>query len=314
MWHDLYKNMFNLSELINPKLIISDLNAKTKEEAIRILIDKLFELKPKQSINKEETYQAVIKRENLQSTGIGEKIAIPHARIEGWKEFALVMGISKDGIDFQSPDKAAAKLICLMISPAENPYTILQTMAAIARFIKNINGVDILLRRAGTAESICEEFKKSEIETSSLILAHDIMQPVKYILKLDTPIEEVIQTMHLNYIDVLPVVNENNKFCGQLSCLDIFEYGIPNFFKQLHTVSFVRHIDPFEKYFKIKRQLKVKDLLKDKRTTISKNATLIEILFDLTVKNKPRLFVVDDNGILEGVIDRFNIVDRILFF
>lgn len=306
--------MFNLSDLITPKLIISDLKAKTKEEAIRILIDKLFELKPKQSINKEETYRAVINRENLQSTGIGEKIAIPHARIEGWKEFALVIGISKEGIDFQNPDKSPARLICLMISPAENPYTILQTMAAIARFIKNINGVDILLGSASTAEAICEEFKKSEIKTSSLILAHDIMRAAKYILKLDTPIEEVIQTMHLNYIDVLPVVNENNKFCGQLSCLDIFEYGIPNFFKQLHTVSFVRHIDPFEKYFKIKRQLKVKDLLKDKRTTISKNATLIEILFELTVKNKSRLFVVDDNGMLEGVIDRFNIVDRILFF
>lgn len=306
--------MFNISDFINPKLIISDLNVKTKEEAIRALVDKLFEIKPNQPAGKEEVCRAVLKRENIQSTGIGEKIAIPHARIEGWKEFALVIGISKDGIDFQSPDKTPAKLICLMISSVENPYTILQTMAAIARFVKDGQGVDMILQRAGTAELIYEEFKKNEIKTTKIILARDIMRPVKHVLKLDTSIEEAVQTIHLNHIDVLAVVDENNKIRGQLSCSDIFEYGIPNFFKQLRTVSFVRHIDPFEKYFKIKRRLKVKDFLKDNCATISQNATLIEIVFELTVKNNPRLFVVDDNGALEGVIDRFSIVDKILFF
>lgn len=306
--------MFNIHDHINPRLIAVNLQAKTKQEAIKILINNLFEEKRNLPADKQSVYKAVLERENAQTTGIGDKLAFPHARIEGWKEFAIAIGISREGIDFQSPDKMPAEFICLMISSTENPYTILQTMAAIARFVHNINGIEKLLERAPTAELIYDEFCKHEIKTTQLILARDIMRPVKLFLKLNTSIEEVVRTMHLKQVDILPVVDEHNKICGQLSCLDIFEHGIPNFFKQLHTVSFVRHIDPFEKYFKIKRQLTVKDFLKNDCATIPEDATLIEILFELTIKNKPRLFVTGENGTLKGIIDRFSIVDKILFF
>ncbi|MFH1690990.1 MAG: PTS sugar transporter subunit IIA [Candidatus Omnitrophota bacterium] len=306
--------MFNIHDHINPRLITLNLQAKTKQEAIEMLVNKLFDERSDLAFGKDLVYKAILEREDAQTTGIGDKLAFPHARIDGWKDFVIVIGVNKEGIDFQSPDKMPAKFVCLMISSIDNPYTILQTMAAIARFFHNINGVETLLERATTPQLIFDEFSKYEVKTASLIHARDIMRPVKHFLKLNTSIEDVVRTMHLKHVDVLPVVDENNKICGQLSCLDIFEHGIPNFFKQLHTVSFVRHIDPFEKYFKIKRQLTVKDFLKSECATIPQEATLIEILFELTVKNKPRLFVTGKNSTLEGVIDRFSIVDKILFF
>ena len=131
---------------------------------------------------------------------------------------------------------------------------------------------------------------------------------------LETSIEEATHIMHLNRLDVLAVLKENSEYCGEISCLDIFEHGMPDFFKQLNTVSFVKHIDPFEKYFKIKGDLKVKDFYKRGDSSIKDTATLLEIIFNMTVKKKSKLFVVKEDGRLAGVIDRFCIIDKVLFF
>ena len=50
--------------------------------------------------------------------------------------------------------------------------------------------------------------------------------------------------MHLHRIDVLPVIDSDNNLRGEISCLKIFTYGIPDFFKQLETISFVRYLVP----------------------------------------------------------------------
>ncbi len=120
--------------------------------------------------------------------------------------------------------------------------------------------------------------------------------------------------MHLDRRSILPVVNENNRFYGEISCYDIFAFGMPDFFRQLQTISFVRHIDPFEKYFNIKKGLSVKDLDLKEGKGIKKDSTLLEIVFEMTVKKKSKLFIVEDDGTLSGVIDRFCIIDKILFF
>ena len=119
--------------------------------------------------------------------------------------------------------------------------------------------------------------------------------------------------MHLSKLDILPVIDEDDMLIGEISCLDIFSYGIPDFFNQLQTISFMKYLDPFEKYFKFKKDLKVKDIYKSDVNTIKRDATLIEMIFEMTTRNKSKLFVVR-KGKLVGVVDRFTIIDKILFF
>lgn len=306
--------MINIGKYIKSDLIITDLGAKNKEEAIHNLVERIYKISPLCAGYSEEkdTFNEVMAREKMQTTGIGEGMAFPHARISGWGEFIVAIGINKTGIEFNSLDNVAVNFICLMISSPDQPYIILQTMAAIIRFMRDTRNMDNLFEDF-TAERIIIEFLKYNIQASKVILARDIMRPVKIVVDLDTTIENAARTMHLKHLDVLPVVDKENRFRGAISCFDIFSYGIPDFFNQLNTVSFVRHIDPFEKYFKIKRNLAVKDILKEDSMDLSQEATLVEIIFEITVKNKPKLFVVD-NGKLAGEIDRFNIIDKILFF
>lgn len=305
--------MINISKYICPELIITDLKAKTKEDAVRLLVRRLYEVKSDIiSVSEQETANEILRREELHTTGLGQQVAFPHARIESWGELQIVIGITREPIDFHSLDGLPVHFICLMISSSKDPYIILQSMASIVHFVNSIDPSQITFEGMNSAE-VAEKLKSYELRSDKVIKAVDIMRPIKISAVLDTSLEEISRNMHLHQADVIPVVDDKNNLCGQISCFDIFSYGIPDFFKNLNTVSFVRNLDPFEKYFRFEKELTAKDVIDKKCATIDTDATLVEIIFELTIKNKLKLFVVKD-GVLEGEIDRFSIIDKVLFF
>lgn len=296
--------------------MVPELKASSKEEAIKLLIEKIYQGPGAKDlpVSREEAYNSVINRESLQSTGIGNELAFPHARIEGWGEFRLAMGVLRDGVDFNSLDGKPAKFIFLMISSTEQPYMILQSMSAIIRFIGDMGPEGDMLSNPIKIDRVLDIMQKKEIEATEQVLARDLVRPVKDFVTLKTPLEDVTQKMHLKRISIMPVVHDDNRFYGEISCYDIFTFGMPDFFRQLQTISFVRHIDPFERYFRLNKGLKVEDLGLKEGKGVKKDSTLLEIVFELAVKRKPKLFVLEDDGTLAGVIDRFSIIDEILFF
>ncbi|MDP8298746.1 MAG: PTS sugar transporter subunit IIA [Candidatus Tantalella remota] len=308
--------MIDISQYLNSQSMVPELKASTKEGAIKLLIEKIYQEPGGDDIavSKDEAYNSVMNRESLQSTGIGNELAFPHARIEGWGEFRLAMGVLRDGVDFNSLDGNPAKFIFLMISSPEQPYMILQAMAAIIRFIGDMGPEGEILSNSIKIDRILNIMQKKEIEATEHVLAYDIARPVKDFVTLKTPIEDVTQKMHIKRISILPVVQDDNRFYGEISCHDIFTFGMPDFFRQLQTISFVKHVDPFEKYFSINKGLRVEDLGLKEGTGIKKDSTLLEIVFELAVKKKSKLFMLEDDRTLAGVIDRFSIIDKILFF
>ena len=88
----------DINEYVDERLIVPELEASTKEEAVHILADKIFEVRPDicpEGFTRSDLYRAVIERENIQTTGLGDGIAFPHARVERFDNFALAIGISK---------------------------------------------------------------------------------------------------------------------------------------------------------------------------------------------------------------------------
>ena len=307
--------MDSINRYIDDSLIISDLQAETKDDALRLLVNRIFEKRSNlfpENFTSSDLYKEVIKREKIQTTGLGSGIAFPHTRIADLNDFALAIGISKKPIDWQSIDKKPCHVICLMVSPLLKPYLILQIMAVLAKFMGRPNNIEKITSGL-SPQQIAELIKGSALETGKTVMSKDIMRPVEKCVTLETSIEKTAQIMHLNRLDILPVIDDENTLLGEISCLDIFKFGIPDFFSQLRTISFMKNLDPFEKYFKFQKGLKVKDVYSETTSIISKDTTLMEIIFEMTTKNKLKLFVVD-SGKLIGIIDRFSIIDKILFF
>lgn len=88
----------------------------TKEEVLKNLVD-LIRNNSDYLDDEENFYNNILEREKLGSTGIGQGIAIPHARSEKIKNIVVAIGLLKYGIDFNSPDGENVKLVILVGAP-----------------------------------------------------------------------------------------------------------------------------------------------------------------------------------------------------
>ncbi|MEO0075150.1 MAG: PTS sugar transporter subunit IIA, partial [candidate division WOR-3 bacterium] len=126
--------MQKISELLLTDGIILDIKNDEKvaviKELAQILIDKNI------IINPEEFYNAVLKRENLESTGIGQGVAIPHARTSAVKNIAVVFGRSEKGVDFSSLDGQPCHLIFLIAAPEDKKTEYIMTLARLSKLLR----------------------------------------------------------------------------------------------------------------------------------------------------------------------------------
>ncbi len=110
-----------------------NLGATTKDEVIDELIDLLFQagrIKNKNKFKKE-----ILAREELSSTGVGDGVAIPHAKDKNVIEATLAFGISKQGIDYDSMDKKKAHIFFMIAAPYKGHDIHLEALSQLARML-----------------------------------------------------------------------------------------------------------------------------------------------------------------------------------
>ncbi len=139
-----------ISELLNQKLIIADLQASTKNQALEEMVACLAAFRP--GINPKELYTVLIEREKLGSTGIGNGIAIPHGKLDGLDSICLVFARSPAGIEFDSLDGKPVHLIFLLVAPFNSAGVHLKALARLSRLLKEKNFRDNLFAAADGAE------------------------------------------------------------------------------------------------------------------------------------------------------------------
>jgi mannitol/fructose-specific phosphotransferase system IIA component (Ntr-type) len=305
-----------LSFMLNEECILTGLSGgdRPKKEILGDLLNALYdgtELKT-EGLSKEELLAALLTRERDMTTGLGDGLAFPHVRLEKISKSYTLFGICPQGVEFQSLDQKPAQFFVLSVVPQDQANLLLLSRAAIVRFLSTQGNRRAVLT-AEDAFAIWQQIDKSGIKIDQNILAKDIMRPQVGHIGATASLKDAARALHKYHCDSLPILDEEECFAGDISCYDLFSYGLPDFFGNLHTISFVRNMDPFEKYFQSDRDIKISDLnISRESPTIPADATLMEIIFEIATRDKHLLYVVDENKKLLGVIDRFSVVDKIL--
>jgi mannitol/fructose-specific phosphotransferase system IIA component (Ntr-type)/predicted transcriptional regulator len=299
-----------LCDCLTPDSILSNLEAVSGEEAISKMVEALF---PSSStirggVSREALLETLLARERLQTTALGMGIACPHTRIAGFQGFALAIGISRDGISFDSPDGKPVHIILLLVSSLSKPYVQLRAMRVLIQYLEQEDNRDLVMK--GSPEEIWRSIEAAGLEITDQVLAHDLMRRVDVRVNPEISIGDAAHLMHVNNLSNLPVVDGEGFYQGFISSIHLFRVGVPQFFQNLKTVSFVRNLDPFERYFASRHKIKVGDI-REEGASIDKDATLLEIVFQIAVKGYSELYVLDDGKLL-GVIDNYRLIDRVL--
>lgn len=123
-----------LGDYITQRALLNPLDAADAAQAIQQLVQAIS---LPQGIELPLVTSAVLERENLMSTGIGDGIAVPHARIEGLTKPLIALGLSREGVDFDAPDGKAAQLVFLILTPRDDDGAQVSILADIARRFRN---------------------------------------------------------------------------------------------------------------------------------------------------------------------------------
>jgi len=132
-------NAGELVQFFRPECFINDLKGETKSEILEELVQPLIDTGKIR--NKHVLLETLLKRETLGSTGIGKGVALPHCRTLAISQVCVVVGISKNGVDYNAIDKKKVKLFFLIVAPPQektNQYLpLLGKIVEIVRDSKN---------------------------------------------------------------------------------------------------------------------------------------------------------------------------------
>ena len=133
-----------ISEILTKENIIKDLKSFDKESVLEELSNFL---KDRGEIpNKKNLLLSLLEREKLGSTGIGENVAIPHAKIRDIDKIITVFARSQIGVEFESLDQKPVNFIYLILAPENSTGQHLKALARISRLFKNPSLRESVLR------------------------------------------------------------------------------------------------------------------------------------------------------------------------
>ena len=148
-----------ITDYLPQDCIKTNLTGSNKQEIIDKLAELIFQRFPE--IDKNEALEGIWEREKLMSTGIGEGVAIPHARIESSPEIVTALGLLPTQINFDSLDGKPVKLVVLILFPKDEVSLQLKYLARVSRLLQKTSLHDDLFQ-CQSAEQVLKTIKKYE--------------------------------------------------------------------------------------------------------------------------------------------------------
>ena len=150
-----------LTDFVVTKSILVDLPAQSKATAIREMVESLSSCGKIPSKHCDGVVSAILKREELGSTGIGNGVAVPHTKHSAVGQLTATVALSNQGVDFASLDGEAVHILFLLISPPDLPGDHLRGLESISRHLRNSNFCNFL-RQAQTREEVVELLQEAD--------------------------------------------------------------------------------------------------------------------------------------------------------
>lgn len=126
-----------IMDFLSKKAIVTDIKSTKKEEVIKELLDTLINAVEIEKRHRNKLIDALMTRESLGSTAIGQGIAIPHAKSECVSKLVAAFGLSRKGVDFDSLDGEPAYIFFLLLAPQDSAGPHLKALARISRLLKD---------------------------------------------------------------------------------------------------------------------------------------------------------------------------------
>lgn len=144
-----------LTDFVVKEAVITDLKVNSKEGAIRAMVGSLKAAGMIPAGDEEGIIAAIMKREELGSTGIGNGVAVPHTKHPSVNRLVATIALAKRGVDFAALDGEDVFILFLLVSPPDRPGDHLRGLETISRHLREQTFCNFL-KQSNTPEEVME--------------------------------------------------------------------------------------------------------------------------------------------------------------
>ncbi|MDR3341671.1 MAG: CBS domain-containing protein [Treponema sp.] len=296
-----------LSSLLIPELVLLKKPGKTKEVLLDELIRSLYRTRQPIPVPEAEVRRAVLDREQLGETVFESGLAIPHARLPQFNDFFIVIGVPEVPVVYEH---IPIRMMILMLTSQSGSTVYLNALAA---FVKLSQDTELFARLCSVAEpqDFIQILKDRNIEVTKEFLVSSIMRRSVTALHPDNTVKEAVDTFYRHHLSYLPILERNNDLAGELTALDVFTIGIPDYAVKMENLKFLNSIEPFEGLVQKENTMLVREVMKKPSLTLTEDAPVIEAIMKFIRSNRKYLPVVKD-GKLTGMVTYMDILHKVL--
>ncbi len=150
-----------LCDFVVADAIVPELSVGSKEDAIRAMVASLCQAGSVKAEDEEGIVAAILKREELGSTGIGNGVAVPHTKHASVDKLVATVALAPSGVDFASLDGEPVFILFLLVSPPDRPGDHLRGLENISRHLRNQNFCKFL-KQSTTREAILDLLREAD--------------------------------------------------------------------------------------------------------------------------------------------------------
>jgi PTS system fructose-specific IIA component/PTS system nitrogen regulatory IIA component len=149
------------ADFVSEKAISADLASGDKESVIQEMAQSLVDAGLIAGDELDNIVKAILKREELGSTGIGRGVAVPHTKHSSVDRLVGTVAVSREGVDFSSLDGEKVQLFFLLVSPPDRPGDHLRALENISRQLRD-DTFCRFLKQSKTAEDIWQLLEEAD--------------------------------------------------------------------------------------------------------------------------------------------------------
>jgi len=288
-----------LTEILRPEHVVAPLPAESVHQAVLHLAQTLVSTG---DVPHPDRMQRMFSESRVRDLiHVGDRVLLPHLRTDAVDSLQVAMGVAPTPLP-ESPDHvgAVAQIVVLVLAPLSAADLYLQTVAALARVLRQDEVVDRLVAARSPAEVLAIP-QIREIAIEPRLRVRDVMTQRVYRTTPDSPVQEVLDLIAEHRLRAVPVVGHDRQVVGMVTDRDLLRHFLPGV---------QRPADASAAQWSGTR---VRDVMSRSVICVSEDQALAEVTCMLVSKDIERLPVVHE-GQLTGFLTRGDILRKVFGF
>lgn len=241
--------------------------------------------------------EAVVQREQANSTVMPNGIAVPHARFAGIKRPYVAIATSREGFLF---DGQVVHLVLLALIPTDKPTLYLKILRSLATALRE-DDATLRLATMTTAADVMRFFQTGGLRLPSYICAADIMTPPPVTLYDNASLKDAIDLFTKNDYDEVPVIDKENELVGVVSASALIHVCLPDYLLWMDDLSPIQSFEPFTEVLRKEHSTWLSEIMSDDYAYVHIASPAIEVAAKFARQNTSHCYVLRDS-LLVGVI------------